>query len=197
MEDVKQKILVVTEAYTLSDNEERNQDELTDLIANAVQNQGFDVDIEQFDVNYDYDINAQSVMNEIDKRSRELLIDDYLCVIAEGLSAWFWIRSKFCIPVICVNPITDVLEQLEDVCTESSYESFEEMDAERAYSSHDVQALCVLSDDALSDIIEYALETFSFSNTFTSEYELLTEEFWTDSHGIAKALKYAADNFCE
>ena len=25
MEDVKQKILVVTEAYTLSDNEERNQ----------------------------------------------------------------------------------------------------------------------------------------------------------------------------
>ena len=36
MEDVKQKILVVTEAYTLSDNEERNQDELTDLIANAV-----------------------------------------------------------------------------------------------------------------------------------------------------------------
>ena len=102
MEDIKQKILVVTEAYTLSDNEERNQDELTDLIANAVQNQGFDVDIEQFDVNYDYDINAQSVMNEIDKRSRELLIDDYLCVIAEGLSAWFWIRSKFYIPVICV-----------------------------------------------------------------------------------------------
>ena len=46
MEDVKQKILVVTEAYTLSDNEERNQDELTDLIANAVYNQGFDVDIE-------------------------------------------------------------------------------------------------------------------------------------------------------
>lgn len=46
MEDVKQKILVVIEAYTLSDNEERNQDELTDLIANAVQNQGFDVDIE-------------------------------------------------------------------------------------------------------------------------------------------------------
>ena len=36
MEDVKQKILVVTESYTLSDNEERNQDELTDLIANAV-----------------------------------------------------------------------------------------------------------------------------------------------------------------
>lgn len=77
------------------------------------------------------------------------------------------------------------------------YESFEEMDAERAYSSYDVQALCVLSDDALSDIIEYVLETFSFSNTFISEYELLTEEFWTDSHRIAKALKYAADNFCE
>lgn len=36
MKDVKQKILVVTEVYTLSDNEERNQDELTDLIANAV-----------------------------------------------------------------------------------------------------------------------------------------------------------------
>jgi hypothetical protein len=35
-EDVKQKILVVTEAYPFSDNEERNQDELTDLIANAV-----------------------------------------------------------------------------------------------------------------------------------------------------------------
>jgi hypothetical protein len=34
--DVKYKILVVTEAYTLSDDEERNQDELTDLIANAV-----------------------------------------------------------------------------------------------------------------------------------------------------------------
>ena len=62
MEDAKQKILVVTEAYTLSDNEERNQDKLTDLIANAVQNQGFDVDVEQFDVNYDSDINAQSVV---------------------------------------------------------------------------------------------------------------------------------------
>ena len=36
MEDIKQKILVVTESYTLSGNEERNQDELTDLIANAV-----------------------------------------------------------------------------------------------------------------------------------------------------------------
>ena len=95
MEDIKQKILVVTESYTLRGNEERNQDELTDLIANAVQKQAFDV-------NYDYDIDVQSVMNEIDKRSRELLIDDYLCVIAEGLSAWFWIRSKFCIPVICV-----------------------------------------------------------------------------------------------
>jgi hypothetical protein len=35
-QDVKQRILVVTEAYTLSDNEERNQDELTDLIANVV-----------------------------------------------------------------------------------------------------------------------------------------------------------------
>jgi hypothetical protein len=25
----------------------------------------------------------------------------------------------------------------------------------------------------------------------------LTEEFWTDPHGITKALKYAADNFSE
>ena len=153
--------------------------------------------VESLDVNYDDDIDVTTVMKCIDEQSRDLCIDEYLCVVAEGLAAWFWLRSKYAVPVICVNPVTDIMKTVEDICTEQTVKSFADIDAQRPYAAADVQALCVVSDDAPADVAANAYDTFGNSNTFVSEYELMTEEFWTDSRAMRHALDYAVKYFSD
>lgn len=150
-----------------------------------------------FEAATDDDIDADKVMADVDGKSKELCIDEYLCVIAEGLSAWFWLRSKYMIPVVCVNPVTDIVAETEDVCTATVVRSLIELDQQRSWSQHDVPALCIISDDARDDIKATAHEMFGVSNTFVSEYDVDTEEFWTDEHTVGKALQYALDHFAE
>ena len=135
-------------------------------------------------------------MSKVDESSKELLFDDYLCVIAEGLSSWFWLRSKYHIPIICLNPVVDI-KQLEDFCTESTYQSFFNLNKQRAYSKYEVLTICVLSDDITSDTYEYSTEVFNSSDVYISKYDLQSEEFWKDENGIIGALKYAVENFSE
>ena len=195
-ETTKPKILLITETHPFGDDEERNQDAFNNLIETFIQNYEFDINAKSFDINYDYDINADSLMSKIDESSKELLFDDYLCVIAEGLSSWFWLRSKYHIPIICLNPVVDI-KQLEDFCTVSTYHSFFNLNKQRAYSKYEVLTICVLSDDITSDTYEYSTEAFNSSNVYISKYDLQSEEFWKDENGIIGALKYAVENFSE
>lgn len=114
----------------------------------------------------------EMIMNTVDELCKKICIEDYDNVIAEGVAAWFWIRSIIDIPVICINPVMTPEDSLADVIDDFIRRSFKRLHDNRAIHTKDV--ICAISADVEDD------DFFPEDQMIYSDEMLDSYEFWEE-----------------
>lgn len=114
----------------------------------------------------------EMIMDNVDETCRNICIEDYDNVIAEGVAAWFWLRSIIDIPVVCINPVMNPEDALDDVIDDFTRSSFKRLLANRSIRTKDV--ICAISADVEDD------DFFPENQMIYSDELLDSHEFWEE-----------------
>lgn len=148
------------------------------VISSQLLSNGYEPDFSVFTsfVNdFDYDIDADSVMKKVDMKSTDICIDDYICVIAEGVSAWFWMQSAYKIPVISINPLIVPKSEFNEYISDSLNTQLQMILSNRGF--HTDCSFCLLSSDDCFEGYEYE-DVFRNDAVTYTEDPIDSPEFW-------------------
>ena len=123
------------------------------------------------------------MMKQIDSRSKQTCEDDYDCIIAEGLSAWFWLQARYEMPVVCINPALYPDEVYEDRISQEARKSFWYIQDTRGLRTSYIA--CVTNGDELSD----PDEDFGAERVFQTDVSITDEDFWAGDSELMKAVE--------
>ena len=115
-EDFAKRILVVLDRNYLNNRSEEEYNNIHNIV-NTVFGEEYKVEFDVFQSFLDefcYDTDVDNMLSSVDKKCNRLLIDDYTCVIVEGVAAWFYLHSMYDIPMVCINPTIDLVEEFSD-----------------------------------------------------------------------------------
>ena len=115
-EDFAKRILVVLDRNYLNNRSEEEYNNIHNIV-NTVFGEEYKVEFDVFQSFLDefcYDTDVDNMLSSVDKKCNRLLIDDYACVIVEGVAAWFYLHSMYDIPMVCINPTIDLVEEFSD-----------------------------------------------------------------------------------
>ena len=154
---------------------------------NTMSENDFDVHIEEFNIDFDYEISPEDLMEKIDKASKDMCEDDYDLIIAEGFASWFWLRARYEIPVICINPALYPDEVYENRISDETRKSFWYIQDTR--NQRTTYIACLINDDELYD----PSEDFDNERIFETDIEINNEEFWNKDSELFKAIDYVLD----
>ena len=176
--ETKGKILVVLDQNCKSNRTEEDFIRMKSVISSQLLSNGYEPDFSVFTsfVNdFDYDIDADSVMKKIDLKSTDICIDDYICVIAEGVSAWFWMQSAYKIPVISINPLIVPKSEFNEYISDSLNAQLQMILSNRGF--HTDCSFCLLSSDDCFEGYEYEDVFCNDAVTYTED-PIDSPEFW-------------------
>lgn len=156
------------------------------VISSQLLSNGYEPDFSVFAsfVNdFDYDIDADAVMKKVDQKSTDICIDDYICVIAEGVSAWFWMQSAYKIPVISINPLIVPKSEFNEYISDSLNAQLQMILSNRGF--HTDCSFCLLSSDDCFDGYEYE-DVFRNDAVIYTEDPIDSPEFWNSESELIR-----------
>lgn len=156
---------------------------LEKTIRDTMTDNGFDVDIEEFSVDFDYEISPEDLMKKVDSCSKDVCEADYDCIVAEGLSAWFWMLARYEMPVVCINPALYPDEVYADHISNEVRKLFWYVQDSR--NQRTTYVACVTNNDELND----PSEDFGAERVFQTDVSVGNEEFWNSESELMKAIQ--------
>lgn len=144
---------------------------------------------DDLDIDFNYTVDANTVMNKVDAMSQQLCMDDYLCVVAEGLSAWFWMRAAYEIPAVCLNPVLDPDDFFSDYDINGNF-----IDISDRRECQTQYALCIVTDEFDSYTDDY--ESFFWSErVIRFDGDIYSDEFCAADSDLTRAVQYTKEHF--
>ena len=170
------KVLVVLDGTCTNERSHDCFDKMTDVALAAFSSHNVDAEVTIMkDFAEGLSCEPETVMKEIDDKSRKICMDDYSCVVAEGISAWFWMLCAVPMPVICIDPILEPYNALYDVLDNYGASTMKRIEKERGFRS--AISLCVVSADNEMDNDD---NIFMDNSMIYSDEESDTPEFWEE-----------------
>ena len=172
-EDFAKRILVVLDRNYLNNRSEEEYNNIHNIV-NTVFGEEYKVEFDVFQSFLDefcYDTDVDNMLSSVDKKCNRLLIDDYTCVIVEGVAAWFYLHSMYDIPMVCINPTIDLVEEFSDYMSDEDIYS-----ADHALEAHPINtewSWCIFNKgtDEYDDV-------FYDSHSKESVDEITDYDFW-------------------
>lgn len=190
-----EKVLVVLDRTYKNQRSDDDFIKLEKLITDSLFNSGYEVDFKimsTFVSDYEYDINSEALMKETDNYAAYACMNDYVCVIAEGFASWFWLQVIYSVPVICINPVLEPESEYEDFMADELEYVLKSIKKGRGFQTS--ECMCVISSENYEDVEEY--DNIFLDNTVIRSDDMFdSEEFWTESGSIIKAIKYIKLNY--
>ena len=177
------KVLVVLDNNYLNERSDDEFRKLARTIQTVTAGSGMDAEVTEFAVDFDYDVSPEDLMKRVDSRSKQTCEDDYDCIIAEGLAAWFWLQARYEMPVVCINPALYPDEVYADHISQETCKAFWYVQDTRGLRQ--TYIACVTNDDELSD----PGDDFGDERVFTTDVALTDEDFWTDDSELMRAVR--------
>ena len=176
------KVLIILDNNYMNERSADDFRALEDTINNAMSQNSIDAKIEELAVDFDYDVCPEYIMKKVDEQSKEMCEDDYDCIIAEGLSAWFWLQARYEMPVVCINPALYPSEVYEDSISQETCKQFWYVQDTRGLRQ--TYIACVTNNDMLDD----PREDFDSERVFQTDVSVGDEEFWSEDSELMKAI---------
>lgn len=170
------KILVVLDGTPAVEHTHDEFDVINQYATDALSSISDDIQIEtmnKFNGRIDSGSDAEMTIKEVDKRSAQLCMDDYDCVVAEGIAAWFWLQAQVQLPIVCINPIENPCDVLADDIDEYARQTFRRVSKERGFQKY--YMTCIISAEGAE---EY--EAFRDEQIIWSDESLSSLEFWNE-----------------
>ena len=170
------KVLIVLDGTSALDRTHDSFERITDAAEAVLRVRKCDLEITIMDeFSEGTSCDPESVMKTVDDKSRKICIDDYACVIAEGVAAWFWLLCSTPMPVICVNPILKPYNVLDDVLDKFSSSSMKRLEQQRGFRSS--ISICFVSAENDTELQD---DIFTDDAIIYSEEEITSYEFWEE-----------------
>ena len=171
------KILVVIDGTYASRRTEDENELVMNTAANILTEAGFDTDTDIMCclTESGTDCDPETIMNDIDEFSKELCMDDYDCVVAEGAAGWFWLQCRYPLPVVCVNPVMKPVNTFDDIIGSYEANAFRTITRERELNIS--ESACIISAENED---ETPCEFFQESDMTYSDEFSYTQEFWKE-----------------
>lgn len=169
---MKTKILFILDETLEHKRPKEKLNEIVKLIKMSFDQDSYDITIQT--VNYDI-TDVLDIQLDTDDTASDAEIDGYNYIITEGTSSYFWLQTMCNIPMICINPVTDLCEEYHWYLDDEVSEYIKNMLSFRKFNTSNV--LCVLSSAKHKYVKNYD-NVFYDTTVIDTMKELQSEEFW-------------------
>lgn len=162
---MKQKVLVILDhSYSTGKRYEIFKNRITELYGD-----NYELVFQLFKpVQEHYDYIPQNIQSAIDSDTVKACSDEYVCVIADGPAAYFWLQSFYNGNLIVINPVIDIYSEYP---YNESYTK--DLKFQRSFQTNNV--ICIISNE-----LRYKRE--EYGNTFYDTTVVSAEENINDIH---------------
>ena len=170
------KILIVLDGTPALERSHDEFDAINHYANDAFSSICSDVRIEtmnKFTGSVDSGSDAEMALKEVDTLSAQLCMDDYDCIIAEGIAAWFWLQARVQLPIVCINPIENPCDVLGDDIDGYARQTFQRIFLERGFQKDYVA--CIISMEGEDEYNAFRDEQLTWSDE-----SLLSQDFWNE-----------------
>lgn len=187
---VMKKILCVLDKNCRSSRSEADVRHLMTHITEVCKEYGYLVDFNLFNVHFGgLDIDIDSIQNMVDVDSTNACMNEYAFVISEGLSAYFWLQSICSNRIVCVNPIIDLRNVLDDVSDVMEY-AISEHEEMRGFATESV--FCILSNERISEL-QSMDNLFKDGTVIPSKADSSSDKFWNFVLTLCRMFEFVDD----